>query len=313
MDCASPHATQLPQLSEDYYNNGLIIHTSLLVMAATQPLPMEDPATTHPAQDEVIANPYLVVAVLTKLPTQDILRCVRVCKDWKHLIDRSSELQERLFLKPTSAKADPETLHTFFEERCLSFDTDYSDDQHIEGHADVKIPYKTHPLLLGKPPLESSSLHGLGLYWGSTSARKLVESYKEGQSWQRMFITQPPVSQVHIALVGGDLGFDDWDLHVQQQVDSGGIRWADVVSTLTGKIDQRQLVLVDGKDGWEEGRREDRHGYVHGVICQLPGPSRRYWVEGLIIPNDVVATEGTRREAQRIGRPCWNPDRPFTS
>ncbi|KAG8627074.1 hypothetical protein KVT40_004557 [Elsinoe batatas] len=291
------HVTQLPERSEDHYIDGLILHTSLLVMAATQPSPMEAPAATHPAQDEVIANPYLVVGVLTKLTIQDILRCIRVCKDWKHLIDRSSDLQERLFLKPLRSKACPETPYALSTEKPnLSLDTDRSDDQHIKGHADGKITHTTYPLLLGKPPLPSFSLHGPGLYWGPTSARKLVRSYKEGQSWQRMFITQPPVSQFHIALVGGDLGFDDRDLHVQQQADSGGVRWANVVSTLIGKMNQRQLVLVDDKDGWEEGRREDWRGYDHGAICQLSGPSRRYWVEGLIIPKDVLVTDHSRKD-----------------
>ncbi|KAG8627208.1 hypothetical protein KVT40_004691 [Elsinoe batatas] len=48
----------------------------------------------------VMASPYLVEMILSGTRMEDLLRCMRVCKDWKHLIERTTRLQQKLFLAP---------------------------------------------------------------------------------------------------------------------------------------------------------------------------------------------------------------------
>ncbi|KAF2219566.1 hypothetical protein BDZ85DRAFT_322339 [Elsinoe ampelina] len=71
------------------------------VCAATASLNSHD----LPNTSEVMSNPYLVSMILPYVDMKTLLIAGgRVCKDWKAIIDKSSVIQRKLFLKPDTRK-----------------------------------------------------------------------------------------------------------------------------------------------------------------------------------------------------------------
>ncbi|PSK51690.1 hypothetical protein B9Z65_2957 [Elsinoe australis] len=170
--------------------------------------------------DLVISNPYLLEMILASLPMQDILRCQRVSKEWKTLIDTSSTLRKKLFLLPRDRPIRITTRKRTHIQHCFTCngvgewregpldpqpvpDLDPSDSRYdfIMGIHDwlkdrdepeLRNCYITHPLMI-KQDAEQYQAWEFELSMSDADMWSMLSDRSKNPSWANMFITQPTV------------------------------------------------------------------------------------------------------------------------
>ncbi|KAF2225141.1 hypothetical protein BDZ85DRAFT_280336 [Elsinoe ampelina] len=151
------------------------------------------PRSPPAAVTAVMASPYLVEMILSGTRMEDLLRCMRVCKDWKHLIDRTTRLQQKLFLapieKPFRFVVDASAPGYVFRVNRIVYPPEA-----LEGH-EVVEGHVRHSLLTAA---------ARGVSWAEFDCLEDMESLERPAeppnepSWTNMFLTQPPVKRVSV-------------------------------------------------------------------------------------------------------------------
>lgn len=177
------------------------------------------------AANSVFQTYELLEKIMLHLPSIDIVVTQRVAMHWQSVVQRSQDIQERLYLRASS-----EPINPILEE-------DMESPKHATAYKDT---FKVNPMagmrcLCGRSEVsENGSFAHLGLAhssssrsWGNQSViRQHVviaiqacqsfkgdhrdnipfrQSYDAAPSWQRMLISQPPITAVRLgsrAIVG---------------------------------------------------------------------------------------------------------------
>ncbi|PNS17027.1 hypothetical protein CAC42_4991 [Sphaceloma murrayae] len=177
-----------------------------------------------PSVTEVASSPYLLHSILLQLPLTTLLTTApRVCTVWKTLIDTSTPIQKKLFLKPDLTRrkiickgypfylcATPEDCRIC--KPLLGPQPDKSGFREYNAHV-------IHPLLKSMiPDVQARYRYKIN----SKAGQLLDQADLNGQSLLKMFVCQPPVTSLKIKF---------W-LH-EKTVDvnasrDDGIRWSDI-------------------------------------------------------------------------------------
>ncbi|KAF4550115.1 Hypothetical protein D9617_18g033060 [Elsinoe fawcettii] len=146
---------------------------------------------------EIMNDPYLVGMIIPHLDTKTLLLANRICKDWKLIIDHSSEIQKKLFFKGDSRKRLI---------KCSQCDL-------VDGHgqrtgrgdcptcskilcgSQWPVYHRLNSLTCQSNACMVSTIDG---QFGPRSFKQLKESSGPDGSWRRMFLCQPPVSVVDL-------------------------------------------------------------------------------------------------------------------
>lgn len=131
----------------------------------------------------------LVSLFLHQTETPALVMCQRVCRGWQEIIQKSQELQEHLYLKPSSRIATEEervrvtlnpTMSTHFAR--------------IWGqHETISLPHHQYAAQAAK----RNYLDLTALPWARdgthASARARLAFAREEASWRKMLVSQPPI------------------------------------------------------------------------------------------------------------------------
>lgn len=225
-----PHAkknldTHLEQTVQVHNNkssqHGIIMHASA---NATSTMAPPTPSTLN-----VLLSTELLERIFTHLPMKDLLLSQRVCGQWRDVIKRSRELQQKSFLLPREAQAHWRFEETFPDE--CGFER-WTLDKVGGGGGGKGEVYDAETVKEGVgigvyyPSAELNPLWFVQLEMGERSSAmfaatqggrerftlrqqlrvppsRLLEEFPEG-TWRSMFVTQPPVRSLSYQAVFGD-------------------------------------------------------------------------------------------------------------
>ncbi|KAG8627079.1 hypothetical protein KVT40_004562 [Elsinoe batatas] len=208
-----------------------------------------------PAVRDVVFNPYLSEMILARLPTQDILRCMRVCRDWHGAIKSSVVLRRNLFLESSKSKPVP---------IALPIDPEPSRPGILQAITGCRCGSHLHPPLALPDPI----LMAFG-YIPNTLLFQVMEPVTTGfielkalnpdllhgattdvTSATNMFITQPPIQNLMLWI---DIIYPPLKVGAHATVNiAGGITWGAVVKVVKEVISGKDRLSHSGGSQLDE-------------------------------------------------------------
>ncbi|KAF2627129.1 hypothetical protein BU25DRAFT_458935 [Macroventuria anomochaeta] len=205
------------------------------------------PGSSGAAETHALLLPDVIFEFVLYLDFHTLLRCQRVCHTWKSVIDRSREARQTLFLEASNStfaafKAAEE--HGITARLPPAFQPA---QQRIPLRPEFRALFNPWIYMHGCEPI-CSSFDGLEDPWRRrqppiwrftdrvssgrldfcfTPAELVSVVDQTGASWDRMFLTQPPVRRVLITVQGGYMPAEYFDLEKDR-----GVKIGDVVSWL---------------------------------------------------------------------------------
>jgi hypothetical protein len=197
--------------------------------------------------------PDILFSIFPHLDFTSLLRCQRVCKTWKSVISRSRPARRILFLEADSA---PFALFQAAEEHDLASHAAAAwqrPSQRIPARPEFRAMFNPWIYTHGCAPismntgdqdgfasfLRRASCNPVWRFTDRVSAGRLDFCFTpaelvrfvraRGASWEAMFLTQPPVRRVLVAVQGGYMADEKFDVERD-----GGVRIGDVVSVIRG-------------------------------------------------------------------------------
>lgn len=187
--------------------------------AATEKLSL----MSHEAAHAVFSTNELLCDIVARLPFKDILSATRTCKAWRNALKADHHVQEALFLKPMEVR----------EVRC---------DNHLLNDIERPISLehctiigKLHPYLHHLCDEVEVELQACGVW----CLGPFPKSDHPNGSWREMFIAQPPLKNVKIAI---HISIESEELRREY---SAGMKLGDVYDLIHSHFRTRQ----DNLDG----------------------------------------------------------------
>ncbi|KAK5125777.1 hypothetical protein LTR85_012053 [Meristemomyces frigidus] len=124
----------------------------------------------------------LLESILAHLPTADLARSRRLSSHFRDVIDRSHQLQQKLFLTPTSSTAwlqwhSPETGDW---ETSITNDATKAEEPH------------TYPIVTLHPALDDGRIPDRRTKFWTTLDLNRMRLWSTSGTWREMHVTQPP-------------------------------------------------------------------------------------------------------------------------
>ncbi|KAJ4379537.1 hypothetical protein N0V86_004718 [Didymella sp. IMI 355093] len=202
---------------------------------------------------QALLLPDILFSIFPHVDFYSLLRCQRVCKTWKSVISRSRSARQTLFLE---ADSSPFALFQAAEEHDLASHAAAAwqePSQRIPARAEFRAMFNPWIYTHGCAPISVNTQAQDGFegflrrasycpVWRFTdrvsagrldfcfTPAELVRFVRpRGASWEAMFLTQPPVRRVLVAVQGGYMADENFDVERE-----GGVKIGDVVSVIRG-------------------------------------------------------------------------------
>ena len=253
---------------------------------------MPSQPTAASASTQALLLPDVLFELILHLDFHALLCCQCVCRTWKSVIDRSHEARQTLFLD-----TDDRRFEDF--KAAEEYDIAIASDPAFQ-HPQQRIPLRPEFRALFNPWVFTHGCEPIATWGCSPAMRKIAPAWRftdrvsSGRldfclmpfelinvvdqmeaSWNKMFLTQPPVKRVLVNVQGGYMSAEDFDIEKEEGVRIGDImgkvRGTNAVKVMRGRKGDKDFTTLElkfdehfaGKKFWPLQRLEmDRLGNV---------------------------------------------------